>query len=384
MIRPVIHYTDAATFGGAEQILLHLLSALDRRSWRPILVHHPAESLAGFATRAAECGVEVHPVPRAESARAHLGLAALARILQKARPAVFHAHLNWPRACRPGLLTAAAFRTPAVVGTFHLVPEEPPDLPERVKLRLLATCMDGCIAVSEWVAAKLREGYGLPAEKITVVRNGIPVTAYDGAPDPALRSWLASGTNRPIVLTLARLDAQKGHRYLLEAAVQVPEAIFVVAGDGPERNALEALAARYGLSDRVRFLGHREDVPALLAASDLCVLPSLFEGLPLTVLEAMAAGKPLVATRAGGVPEAIQDGSSGLLVAPRDPKGLAAAIRRLIDDPGLATRLANTAQARVRQAFSAQRLATEVEQVYEGLLSNRRPLPLQPVAGATG
>lgn len=381
MIRTVIHYTDATAFGGAEQILLHLLSALDRRSWRPILMYHPEESLAELASRAAECGVEVRPVPRAESARPHVGLAALARVLQEERPAVFHAHLNWPRACRPGLVTAAALRTPAVVATFHLVPEERPDLPERIKLRLLVTCMDRCIAVSEWVAAKLRDGYGIAPEKVAVVRNGIPVAGYDRVSDPALRSWLAAGTNRAIVLTPARLDAQKGHRYLLEAAAQVPEATFVLAGDGPERPALEAIAARSGLSDRVRFLGHRDDVPALLAASDFCVLPSLFEGLPLAVLEAMAARKPVVATRAGGIVEAIEDGSSGLLVAPRDSAALASAIRRLITDPELASRLANAAQTRIRQSFSTERLAAEVEQVYEGLLRGRLPLPVQPVAG---
>ena len=111
--------------------------------------------------------------------------------------------------------------------------------------------------------------------------------------------------DRPIVLTVARLDPQKGHRYLLAAATEVPEAVFALVGEGGERAALENQARTLGVAERVRFLGHRDDVPELLAACDLFVLPSLYEGLPLSVLEAMAAAKPVVATAIDGTTEAV-------------------------------------------------------------------------------
>jgi glycosyltransferase involved in cell wall biosynthesis len=156
---------------------------------------------------------------------------------------------------------------------------------------------------------------------------------------------------------------------LLEAAALVPHAIFVLAGDGPERPALEAQARSLGIEGRVRFLGHRTDIPQLLAVSDLFVLPSLYEGLPLSVLEAMAAGKPVIATQIGGTSEVVTDGETGLLVKPRDSNALAAAIQRLLTDQDLANRLARSALDRVRHEFSSDVMVRRVSRIYQDLLA---------------
>src|SRR4029453_11595231 len=151
----------------------------------------------------------------------------------------------------------------------------------------------------------------------------------------ALRAELIAGRPDYVILTPARLHPQKGHEYLLAAAAQIPDATFVLAGDGPLRSELEVRARELGIAGRCLFLGERADVPDLLAAADLFVLPSLFEGLPVSILEAMAAGRPVVATAIGGTDEVVTTEQTGLLVPPRDPVAIAAAIRGLRAEPAL-------------------------------------------------
>ena len=144
----------------------------------------------------------------------------------------------------------------------------------------------------------------------------------------------------------------------------------MIAGEGPERSALEAQARTLGLADRVVLLGYRDDVCDLLASCDLFVLPSLFEGLPLSVLEAMAAGKPVVATAIGGTDEAVVHGETGLLVPPADAASLAKAIRTALSDPRLSQRLGAAGRARVYQEFSAQTMVRHITEIYDELLDS--------------
>jgi glycosyltransferase involved in cell wall biosynthesis len=174
------------------------------------------------------------------------------------------------------------------------------------------------------------------------------------------------------VLVVARLDPDKGHRHLLAAAALLPDVRFVLAGEGPERGALEALASELRIDERVRFLGHRSDIPQLLAACDVMALPSSFEGLPISVLEAMASGTAVVASNIGGVDELVHNNITGLLVESRDAPALARAIRRLVDDPALAARLADAARENVAQEFSASTMARRVAAVYDRVLERQR------------
>lgn len=234
----------------------------------------------------------------------------------------------------------------------------------------MAACVDRYLAVSDEVAERLQASLRIPARKIEVVRNGIPLDRFAGAAPGAL-AHLRSGNGRPLVLTVARLDPQKGHTYLLQAAALVPEAVFALVGDGEQRAALEAQARSLGLQDRVLFLGHRADIPELLASCDLFVLPSLFEGFPLSVLEAMAAGKAVVTSDIGGTDEAVVHRETGLLVPPGDATALAAAIRTLLGDPGLAKRFGEAGQAKALREFSAGRVVRRVSEIYEELLDAR-------------
>jgi glycosyltransferase involved in cell wall biosynthesis len=170
------------------------------------------------------------------------------------------------------------------------------------------------------------------------------------------------------VFTCARLDPQKGHDVLLRAAAHVPEAVFVLAGEGPQRPALEAQAAKLGISERVRFLGFRRDIPELLAASDVFALPSLYEGTSLALLEAMAAGRAIVSSAIGGSDELIDDGASGLLIAPRDADALVEALHRLLADEGLRSALGRYARERVIRDFSPTAMADRVTRIYTEIL----------------
>ena len=365
----VVYFTDSAAFGGAEQVMLTLLAGLDRQMWKPILMYHPEPGIALLADRARRLGVSLHEVPRmAEGREGVTRLPAFIRELRRVKPSVFHAHLTSPTACKYGLLGAGLARVPAVVATEHLFLHLPWTRSHRIKHRVVAAGVHRYIAVSYDLARHLREAFSIPQSKLQVIHNGIPVDNYLRPPRADLRDWLAGSPPGPIVLTTGRLDAQKGHRFLLEAAAQIPHARFVLAGDGPERGNLEAQARELELGDRVRFLGYRDDIPDLLASCDIFVLPSLFEGLPLSVLEAMAAGRPVVSSAIGGTDEAVVQEETGLLVPPGDAGALARALLRVLSDASLATKWGDAGRSRVREHFSAATMVEGVTGVYSELL----------------
>ena len=299
-------------------------------------------------------------------------LPSLVRRLRRLRPTVFHAHLNWPIACKYGLAAALAARVPAVIGTVHLFVDAPIGTGRRVQQRLLGRGVDQYIAVSEHVATCLRAHLPWPADKITVVPNGVDALRAPAGGATALRREVAGSAAVPLVLTVARLSPEKGHPYLLEAAREVPNAVFGLVGDGRDRPKLEAMARSLGVSDRVRFLGRRSDVGDLLAVADLFVLPSLYEGLPLSVLEAMSLGVPVIASRIGGTDEAVVNDETGLLVDPGDSRGLATAIRSLLERPEEARRFGNAGRERMQREFTAAVMAERTQEVYARALAARR------------
>jgi glycosyltransferase involved in cell wall biosynthesis len=371
VIRTVVHFVDSSTFGGSEQALLHLLAGLDRRDWRPILFHHDEPGLASLMKAARALNIETKVVPKLAGARLVLALPRFIHELRTVNPQIFHAHLNWLLSCRYGLLAAYLARIPVIVATVHNFMEPPWARTIELAQRVFGKCLHRYIVVSNAVGRQLCESFHVPCQKVEVIHNSIPAAAFDRPPDTTLKTMLNRGTDRPIVLCVARLDAQKGHTYLLPAVRNVPNAIFVLVGDGSERASLEAQAANIGVRDRVIFLGHRDDVAELLATCDLLVLPSLYEGLPLSVLEAMAAGKPVVATSVGGTPEAVLDGETGFLVPSRDPTALVRAIQRLLTDACLRRKMGMAGRLRVQRNFSVTQMVAGVTQTYEKLLDRR-------------
>jgi glycosyltransferase involved in cell wall biosynthesis len=358
--RRVIHYLDSDVYGGTEEAALQVLASLDRTRWEPMLVYHPAPGIGRLGERATQLDVPIRVIGRVERGARLSGVNRLRRLFRYERPAIVHAHLSWPFACKHGVLAAWLARVPAIVGTAQLF--LPPDGSAQPWWVLHA--YRRIIAVSEEVRRRFARELGVPGRRLAVVPNAIRVPPVQ----PRLldfRRTLLNGRPDYLVLTPARLHPQKGHNFLIAAAADVPGATFVFAGDGPLRQALETQARELGVAERCVFLGERDDVPQLLAAADLVVLPSLFEGLPVSVLEAMAAERPVIATAIGGTDEAITTEVTGLLVPPRDPSALAAAIHRLQADPATAGRLAAAGRARVERSFSADAAAREIMRIYD-------------------
>jgi glycosyltransferase involved in cell wall biosynthesis len=368
MAQTLMYVTDGDSFGGAEQVMLTTLSQLDRHRWQPALAYYPGPGLAPLLEGARRLDLRLLAMPRPDRPSARV--AQFARLLRAERPAIVHAHLNWPLACRYELVAAIMARVPAIIATQHLF-NDVPWRRSRLIQRLICARIDRYIAVSEHLSRQLRERLHFPARKISVIHNGISLAPFRRAVDPDLRAALAGPSKRPLILAVARLAEQKGQRFLIAALRALPNAIVVLAGDGPDRAQLEQQAHALGLQDQVIFLGQRADVPELLACCDVAVLPSLYEGLPLAVLEAMAAGKPIVATRVGGTSEAIQEDETGLLVPPADPGALANAIGTLLSSPALARQLAAAAQARVTQGFSAEVMTQQVANLYDHVLASK-------------
>jgi glycosyltransferase involved in cell wall biosynthesis len=368
--RSTFFYTDSRVLGGAEGAMFMLLGALDRGRWEPTLLLDDSDAVAPLRERAAALDVPVLPVePLPLGLEGARRVPALARTLRARRPAVFHAHMSSPLAAKWALSAAVAARVPAILGTVQVISDHPPGRAALLQLRLLARGVDRYLAVSRAIAAELAGAYRWPAAKIEVVHNAVELERFEGVDAGGLRAELGA-ERRPLFLTAARLSDQKGHPTLLEAAAAVPDAVFALAGEGPEQAPLEALAGRLGVAARVRFLGRREDVPRLLAAADAFVLPSLYEGSSLAVLEAMAARRAVVASAIPGTDELIEDGRSGLLVPPGDAGALGAALQRLLGDPALRESLAAAARERVERDFSRETMARRVEAAYAGVLGD--------------
>lgn len=234
------------------------------------------------------------------------------------------------------------------------------------------------ITVCEPFARQLARA-GVAREKISVRHNSITPSGRAGAAEVgALRRELGLKEGQRLVLAVGRLSREKGHADLVEALGELrrlsPALDFrlLVVGEGPERARVEQAAGAWGVEGRLVFAGHREDVRPFYALADALALPSHSEGSPLVLLEAMAAGLPVVATRVGGVPEMVTDGESALLVEPRDARGMAAALERVLVDEGLARRLAANASARAAEHFSPEAQVRSLVEIYSSLLGGER------------
>jgi glycosyltransferase involved in cell wall biosynthesis len=243
-------------------------------------------------------------------------------------------------------------------------------------LRLLSTVADYVTAVAEPVATFLKDQVGIPVAKLRTIVNGVPIDRFRSA-EPLSRSSLGWDEKDVIIGCVARLEPEKGHMVLLEAFQRllrrVPGVRLLLIGDGAEFTTLTAAAHAWNLNGAVRFLGTRNDVPELLATCDIIALPSFHEGLPMALLEAMAVGRPVVATSVGGVPAVVRHGETGLLVPPGDSQAMADALTTLVDDDGVRRRLVAKAFEVVQRTFSFDQTLERYEALYGTVLLGAVP-----------
>ena len=231
---------------------------------------------------------------------------------------------------------------------------------------------DRVAVVSNDVAQSLRRA-GIAPEKISLIENGIDVSTFKGC--EALCEQISKPPLTMRIAVVGRLAPEKGIQFFLRAAREVllthPDTEFLLVGDGPQRAELESLARRLQIEKQVIFTGARSDMPRVYASMDVFVLPSLNEGMPLALLEAMAAGKAVVATRVGAIPNLITSEHTGLMIEPRDVPALRDSILRLMRDPELRRRLGRTAQNTVKERYSAEAMASSYYRMYRELVDNR-------------
>lgn len=377
---------DSLTLGGAEALAAEFARGHDRSRWR--LTVASLKSIGGnpFAAELAAAGV-----PVAELGARHLrdvgAFRRLRRLLAERPIELVHAHLAY--ASIWGSLAARLAGVPALA-TLHVLPDDVgwasrEGLRRRLLVHALNRWATAAVAVSGAVRAAWIE-QGLAAERVVVVPNGIDVSRFEvvAGTRARLRAEMGWGERDVVILTVAVLRPGKGIEDLLAALGAIrgrlDGALLAVAGDGPERPRLERLASEMGLGRRVAWLGFRRDVPGLLAAADLFALASGGDALPTALLEAMAARRPVVTTRTGGIPEIVTPGT-GLVVEPGDVPALAGALVELATNAPGAGRLAAAARQRVEREFSTAAWTARLDALYERTLETTDGASLRPAAG---
>lgn len=337
--------------------MLSLASGLAARGHDVCVLCHPRGRLRQSAEARGLSTVAVPTVGQTD-----IGAAVrLARYVCRWRPDVLHLHT--PKDYLVGTFASGFSAQTALALTRHLL------LPVSPHMRRIYRRADAVICPCRVLRDQLAKA-GVPGRKLALVYGAIDAERFFHTP-------LERGGARPVVGIIGRLVPGKGHAVLLEAfsrlgTMPLSPTLHII-GDGPERAVLGAQAERLRLGERVRFLGFQGDIPSVMTALDVFVLASTHtEVLPLVVMEAMAAGRAVIATAVGGVPEIVEDGQSGLLVPPGDVAALTAALHRLIADTDLRVGLGRSARERVQQQFTLPRMIGETEQVYQSVCRGRR------------
>ncbi|MBB4636651.1 glycosyltransferase family 4 protein [Longimicrobium terrae] len=362
--------TDSLEPSGVGRHMLTLARAL-RRTHRVSLVCPPSAEGDRLLARAAAAGINAAAI----TVRAAWDEQPFAEWMRSNDVGLLHVHAGVGWEGHHAVYTGPLAGIP-VIRTEHL-PYVITDDKQRGEHAAVAARCARIICVSR----AARDSYaaaGFPPRVLRVVHNGIARPRPPRRSADEMRAELDLPADARILLTVARFTEQKGHAHLMDAVPAImaaePRARFVWVGDGPLRASMEESARRMGISDAVRITGSRDDVPELMGAAELCILPSLFEGLPLVALEAMAAGVPVIGTDVCGTAEAVREGRTGRLVPAGDASALARAIGGALADPAALARWSRAGRARVRGRFTAERMAARTAIIYRAALAEHAPL----------
>jgi len=370
--RPVVfQILPSLAVGGAERLVVHLMEHLNRERFAPVCICLESPLGTHYEARVRALGAPLYFLEKGE--KMSLGvLRKLDALFRQYRPAVVHTHILGLNYAYPLMIR---YRTPARVYTVHSLAEK--DVGRRTGpiVRALAfryrVGRVVPVAIAEEVRVTIQRVYGYPDPPL--IPNGVPTDEY--APDPNKRAqWRQAHGIEPhaTVLThVGRFAPPKNHALLIEAFAQTradTPLYLLLVGGGELENAVREQVAALGLQGRVRFLGVRADVADILRASDVFVLSSRWEGNPMSVMEAMAAGLPVVSTAVGGVPELVRAGETGLLVPSEDAAALAQAMQALVDDPARRQAMGAAARQHAVAHFDIRHTVRGYEQLYESLL----------------
>ena len=362
-------------FGGGKQAFYNLISRLDRRRFNPLVATAPT---GRYAEMLREVGVRL--IPLAMSNRFDLRIPyRLARIVREHAVTILHSH-GGGRADFFVHLTSKLVNIPVKITTVANLVERWFDVNpiqlyvyKKIQSKTEKT-FDHFICVSDYLADHLIRQHGLDRTKINTIYNGVDLDYFEGTPDyPKIKNEFLQRGERILIGAVGRLVAEKGLEYLLTAIPKVlkrfSEARLLLVGDGPLRKDLERIVIDLDLTGKVTFVGFRSDIKEILSSLDILVLPSLLEGFPMIILEAMAMAKPIVASDIPGIREQIIDGKNGILVPIKDSNTLAAAIINILADRKTAENVGLAARKTVYEKFSIERMVAETESLYLSLLN---------------
>lgn len=375
----ILVITNRLTMGGAEQFVVRLSNELARRQHRVLVVSSGGELEALLAPNLAHAHAPA-------GTQTPWGLWTLSRELRELLDA--HAieviHANSPTTALAARLACGGRPIPIVTSAHNGKRWYDRGVPP-ILTRVLARGSDRVVGVSEELTRYLIRN-GLAQHKAQTIHNGIPCRPEPKEPrlKELIRSELALPLDAPLILCVARLHEVKGHRRLIEALPGVlekhPDARLLIAGEGPLRPAIEARIEELGIGRSVQLLGNRQDVDRLLCAADVFCLPSDWEGLPLAVAEAMAAGLPVVATAVGGVPEIVEEGVTGWLVPPADPGLLASRLCGLLAEPAQRRRMGLAGREKISAHFTLEQMVSKFEALYRELVEHKRAVLSQALS----
>lgn len=373
----VVHILPMLSPGGAERVAVHIVKGLNRQRYEPAVVSFTGRLECDLDRLLEEAGVEVRYLGKRPGfdyrvySRLHL-------VLRDWRPDVVHSHLHVLRYALPSLLL---LKDASLLHTVHNLAEREIEPRARWIQRYAFNHGVVPVAVAREAALSVKRLYGI--QRCHVIPNGIPTACY-GYPHVPRRDWRARvgfGNNDVLFVCVARFAPQKNHALLLKAFAQGPasdpNAHLVLVGEGVLREQLEGRAKDLGLARQIHFLGLRTDIPEVLGAMDVFVLSSDYEGNPLSVIEAMAAGLPIVSTAAGGVPDLFESGKEGFLVQPGDVQGLSNAMASLLGNPEARQSLGMAAARRARENFDVSTMVQAYERVYEDLVERSHRVDIQ-------
>lgn len=349
-------------YGGARQVA-YIIEGLTEQGIANVLACPVGAEIA----KAVGSSAQVHEI--AMSGDLDLGMAfRLARLIRTERPDIVHLHSRrgadlW------GGMAARMTGTPCVLSRRVDNPES------RWQVALKYRLYDHVITISEGIRNVLL-AEGLEPRRVSCVRSAVDAAPYlEPVERGAFRKEFDLPTNAVVIGMVAQLIPRKGHRYLIDAVNALrgdyPELRVLLFGKGPLRDELEAEIGQLGLADIIRFAGFRNDLPQWLGGLDILAHPADMEGLGVSLLQASAAAVPIVTSRAGGLPEAVKDQVSGLLVPPGDVTALSAALRRLLDDPALRQRMGEAGRARILNEFSVDAMVKGNLAIYRAVLAKR-------------
>lgn len=363
----ILHLITELDTGGAQKALARLLA--HQRRFAPAVVCLYNGDTA-IAREIRSLGVPVTDLGMTAKWRWD-AICRLYRVLRRERPVILHTWMFHANVL--GRIVGRLAGVSVIITSRRNV-----DIggPSRELLKTATASLDDAtVAVCDAARQAEIERAGARPDRVFTVYNGIDVSLYEGRPNGAIRREFGIPPSAPLIGYIGRLHRQKGVEDLLVAmdsvTTRVPDSHLLVVGEGECGPFLAKQMRSRGLSDAVLFTGTRHDVPQVLQDLDILVLPSLWEGLPNVILEAMASGLPVVATGVGGVPEIVVDNVTGFLVPPRQPEALSNAILRLVRDPDLRNRMGQAGRQRVQEHFSVDRMVMETEALYERLLAEK-------------